>query len=155
MQTSTRSKGARRSSSESCGRFTARAVRGGSSKVEHPTREAEGRGFREAARMLLARAVKRCELCELARTTTWYVEYDEPFRFAILDCDSCDVPMAVLGAHRATPTDDERAIMQAALTKIADAKYSRGWYFDDHMRQIPEHYHLHARPYPAWWPRRF
>jgi hypothetical protein len=94
-----------------------------------------------------------CELCELARTTQWYAEFEEPFRFAILDCDSCDVPMAVLGTHRALPTDAEREVMQRALAQIADGKYPRGWYFDDHMRQIPEHYHLHARPYPAWWPR--
>ncbi|MFM7142340.1 MAG: hypothetical protein ACKO2K_10565, partial [Alphaproteobacteria bacterium] len=25
--------------------------------------------------------------------------------------------------------------------------------FDDRMRQIPDHYHVHARPMPAWWPR--
>jgi len=62
--------------------------------------------------------------------------------------------MVVLGAHRAAPTDDERVVMQQALATIADAKYPRGWYFDDHMRQIPDHYHLHARPYPPWWPRR-
>ena len=42
--------------------------------------------------------------------------------------------------------------MQAALGRIADAKYPHGWFFDDHMRQIPDHYHLHARPYPRWWP---
>ena len=93
-----------------------------------------------------------CELCELAATTTWYAVYERPFRFVLLDCDSCDVPMAVLGEHRVQPTADERATMQAELAKIADAKYPRGWYFDDHMRQIPEHYHVHARPYPAWWP---
>lgn len=92
-----------------------------------------------------------CELCELARTTPWYAEFDEPFRFAILDCDSCDVPMAVLGDHRAVPSDDERAVMQEQLTKIADEKYPDGWFFDDHMRQIPDHYHLHARPVPGWW----
>ena len=96
----------------------------------------------------------RCELCELARTTVWYAEHEEPFRFVVLDCDSCDVPMAVLGAHRPTPTESERAVMQRALAEIADAKYPRGWYFDDHMRQIPDHYHLHARPYPAWWRER-
>lgn len=96
----------------------------------------------------------RCELCELARTTTWHAEYDDPFRFVILDCDSCEVPMAVLGAHRATPTEDERAVMQRCLAAIADGKYPRGWYFDDHLRQIPEHYHLHARPYPPWWHRK-
>ncbi len=95
-----------------------------------------------------------CELCELAPTTTWYAEHIEPFRFVILDCDSCDVPMAVLGAHRAQISAAEGAVMQAALAQIADRKYPRGWYFDDHMRQIPDHYHLHARPYPAWWPHR-
>ena len=98
--------------------------------------------------------MKPCELCELARTTTWYAEYDAPFRFVIIDCDSCDVPMAVLGAHRARPTDEEGAVMRSALAAIADAKYPEGWSFDDHMRQIPDHYHLHARPRPWWWPRR-
>ena len=95
-----------------------------------------------------------CELCQLARTTTWYAEFDEPFRFAILDCDSCDVPMAVLGDHRAAPTPEEREVMQGALGRIADEKFADGWFFDDHMRQIPDHYHLHARPYPAWMPKR-
>ncbi len=94
-----------------------------------------------------------CELCALARTTTWYAEYDAPFRFAVLDCDSCDVPMAVFGAHAASPSPEARAVMQQALARIADTKYPHGWYFDDHMRQIPDHYHLHARPYPAWWLR--
>ena len=94
-----------------------------------------------------------CELCECARMTRWYAEYDQPFRFVIMDCDSCDVPMVVLGEHRREPTAAERAVMQQALPTIADTKYPKGWYFDDHMRQIPEHYHLHARPYPAWWPR--
>jgi hypothetical protein len=98
--------------------------------------------------------VKPCELCTLDRTTTWYAEFDAPVRFVIIDCDSCDVPMAVLGAHRAQPTEDERRQLQQELTRIADAKYPGGWFFDDHMRQIPDHYHLHARPYPAWWPRR-
>ena len=95
-----------------------------------------------------------CELCALVRTTTWYAEFDEPVRFAILDCDSCDTPMAVLGAHRRQLTDDEREIIRPALARIADAKYPGGWFFDDHMRQIPDHYHIHARPYPAWWPNR-
>jgi len=92
-----------------------------------------------------------CELCQLARTTTWYAELDEPVRFAILDCDSCDVPMAVLGEHRKAPTPTEREVLERELGKIADKKYPRGWFFDDHMRQIPDHYHVHARPYPAWW----
>ena len=96
-----------------------------------------------------------CELCQLARTTRWYAEIEEPFRFVILDCDSCDVPMAVLGEHRAVITPDEREVMGEALTRIADEILGRGWFFDDHMRQIPDHYHLHARAYPAWLPKRF
>jgi hypothetical protein len=102
----------------------------------------------------MSSGMPRCELCELARTTTWYARHEEPFQFTLLDCDSCDVPMAVLGEHRAVPSDAERAVMQQALARIADEKYARGWFFDDHMRQIPDHYHLHARPYPVWWPRR-
>lgn len=103
---------------------------------------------------IIPAAVAGCELCELARTTNWYAEFTEPFRFVIVDCDSCDVPMAVLGAHRAAPLPEEHAVMREALARIADVRYPRGWYYDDHMRQIPDHYHLHARPYPSWWPRR-
>ena len=95
-----------------------------------------------------------CELCECAHITTWHAVYEEPFPFVIIDCDSCDMPMAVLGEHRREPSEAEREFMQQALGAIADAAFSNGWYFDDHMRQIPDHYHLHARPYPAWWARR-
>lgn len=94
-----------------------------------------------------------CELCGLARTTPWYGEFAEPFRFTILDCDSCDVPMAVLGEHRRRPSDEESEVLRRELGRIADEKYPGGWFFDDHMRQIPEHYHVHARPYPSWAPR--
>ncbi|MBI2963265.1 MAG: hypothetical protein HYY35_05870 [Deltaproteobacteria bacterium] len=91
-----------------------------------------------------------CELCRPARTTCWYAEFTEPFPFVIIECDSCDVPMAVLGAHRRAPTEEEHAILRRELGRIADAKYPDGWFFDDHMRQIPDHYHAHARPIPAW-----
>jgi len=89
-----------------------------------------------------------CELCELTRTTTWYAEYERPFRFVILECDSCDVPMAVLSEHRRRPTTEQQAVMRRALAEVADRMYPNGWFYDDHMRQIPDHYHLHARPYP-------
>lgn len=92
-----------------------------------------------------------CELCALARTTTWHAEHDEPFRFVLLDCDSCDVPMAVLGAHRAAPTPEERAVMQGELGKLAQSLFGDDWFFDDHMRQIPDHYHCHARRLPRGW----
>jgi hypothetical protein len=93
--------------------------------------------------------LRTCELCELAPLTRRHAEFDVPFRFVIVDCDSCDVPMAVLGEHRARPTGEEKAVMQRALAQVADALLPRGWFFDDHMRQIPDHYHLHARR--RWW----
>ena len=95
----------------------------------------------------------KCELCELTRTTEWYAEFDTPVRFTILDCDSCDVPMAVIGEHKKTLTDSESKIVRRELAAIADDKYPQGWVYDDNMRQIPDHYHIHARPYPPWWPK--
>ncbi len=95
-----------------------------------------------------------CELCRLAKTTTWYAEIDAPFRIVILDCDSCDVPMAVFGEHRAKPSDAERDVIRAALAEVARRKFGDDWFFDDNMRQIPDHYHCHARPLPPGWGRR-
>jgi len=71
----------------------------------------------------------KCDLCELKEYTPWYASFTQPFRFTILDCDSCDTPMAVLGDHRAEPTAEERAFI-----------------IDGIMRQIPDHCHMHARP---------
>lgn len=95
----------------------------------------------------------RCELCELVRSTRWFAQVFEPFPFTLLECDSCDVPMAVLGEHRATVSEAERQVMAKALAWVADAHDLGEITFDDRMRQIPDHYHLHARPRPKWWPR--
>ncbi|MEA2624705.1 MAG: hypothetical protein QOD06_750 [Candidatus Binatota bacterium] len=98
-------------------------------------------------------SARPCELCQLSRTTHWYAELDRPFPFVVIDCDSCDVPMAVLGEHRRAASDEERQVMTRALAEVADAKFPQGWFLDDHMRQIPDHYHAHARPYPPGWRR--
>ena len=95
----------------------------------------------------------RCELCELARTTRWFAQFFEPFPFTLLECDSCDVPMAVLGEHRAAVNESERAVMERALRLVAETLELGELHFDDRMRQIPDHYHLHARVRPKWWPR--
>lgn len=94
-------------------------------------------------------ADRPCDLCQLTRYTPWYAEFHSPFRFNILDCDSCDVPMVVLGEHRVDVTPEEVAYMEKALQVVADQKFSgkyAKWVFDHHMRQIPNHYHFHARP---------
>lgn len=89
----------------------------------------------------------KCDLCELKEYTPWYARFTQPFKFALLECDSCDTPMAVLGDHRKTPTDEERAFMIEALSLVARNKYGADEFIiDDVMRQIPDHCHIHARP---------
>ncbi len=89
----------------------------------------------------------KCDLCELKEYTPWYARFMLPFRFAILECDSCDTPMAVLGDHRAIPSDEEREFMIEALTVVARKKYGANEFIiDGVMRQIPDHCHIHARP---------
>jgi hypothetical protein len=88
-----------------------------------------------------------CELCELRDYTLRYCNFLNPFPFAILDCDSCDTPMAVLGEHRKDATEAERALMVSALSAVAQSKYGAdGFVIDPVMRQIPDHCHIHARP---------
>ena len=90
-----------------------------------------------------------CDLCEMAHYTQWYAEFYSPFRFTILDCDSCEVPIAVLGEHRVDVRLEEVAFMEDALNVVAEQKYAGKfpkWMFDHNMRQIPDHYHFHVRP---------
>jgi hypothetical protein len=93
----------------------------------------------------------QCELCELREYTQRYAQFVHPFKFTILDCDSCDTPMVVLGEHRAHATDSERAFMIDALSVVARAKYGEDKFvIDGVMRQIPDHCHIHARPIVRW-----
>lgn len=90
-----------------------------------------------------------CDLCEMAHYTQWYAEFHAPFRFTILDCDSCEVPIAVLGEHRVDVNPEEVTFMEDALNMVAEQKYTGKfpkWMFDHNMRQIPDHYHFHVRP---------
>ncbi len=92
-----------------------------------------------------------CELCELREYTQHYCRFVYPFRFAILDCDSCGTPMAVLGEHRAAASESEQALMIEVLSMVARTRYGEGCFvIDGVMRQIPEHCHIHARPIPSW-----
>ncbi len=86
---------------------------------------------------------RRCELCAGAPLTPRYFE-DE--RCWIADCLICRVPMVVWREHDATPPADVRDVLRTQLAVVADQFYgARAWYYDDHMRNIPDHYHAHAR----------
>jgi hypothetical protein len=91
-----------------------------------------------------------CELCEAARLTHWYTEDETCW---VADCEVCDTPMVVWRQHGTEPTEAEREHMLTALGAAADERFGPGgWSYDTVMRQIPDHFHAHARD-PQWWLR--
>ena len=93
-----------------------------------------------------------CELCEAARITPWHHEDDICW---VADCEICAVPMVVWKRHGPVPPEDERAHMLATLERIGNERFGEGgFHLDAVMRQIPDHFHAHARD-PNWWMRRF
>ena len=93
-----------------------------------------------------------CELCEAARFTHWYHEDDACW---VADCEICDVPMVVWREHGTEPEDTVLAHMLARLDAAATDRFGAGAFSIDRvMRQIPDHFHAHARD-RDWWSRRF
>ena len=98
------------------------------------------------------RADAGCELCEAARITEWHHEDDVCW---IADCEICDVPRVVWKQHGPEPPEDQRAHMLEQLERVGTERFgSDGFNIDGVMRQIPDHFHAHARD-PNWWFRRF
>ena len=96
--------------------------------------------------------VDGCELCEAARFTHWYAEDEHGW---VADCEVCSVPMVVWHRHGATPPADVLAHLLGALDRAATARFGAdGYRSDREMRQVPEHFHAHAR-HPRWWEERF
>ena len=91
-----------------------------------------------------------CELCVAAVVSTRYYEDDLCW---IADCTICLVPMVVWRAHDARPDRVVKTALLERLAGVADDEFGSGaWSVDDHMRNIPDHYHAHARP-PSFWRR--
>jgi hypothetical protein len=98
-----------------------------------------------------AGAAADCDLCEAARITACYHEDEVCW---VADCEACSVPMVVWRRHGTDPSEAELDHMIAELTKAADGVLGQGcWSVDFRMRQIPDHFHAHARD-PNWWVRR-
>ncbi len=54
--------------------------------------------------------------------------------------------MVVWREHDPAPSDEVRSRLIERLGPVAkDSFGGREWYYDDHMRKIPDHYHGHAR----------
>ncbi|MDH4145037.1 MAG: hypothetical protein OEY23_07695 [Acidimicrobiia bacterium] len=93
-----------------------------------------------------------CELCEAARFTHWYHEDDVCW---VADCEVCDTPMVVWRQHGTDPDEAAVAHMLARLSEAAVERFGpEGWSIDRVMRQIPDHFHSHARD-PRWQTRRW
>ena len=84
-----------------------------------------------------------CELCEAARMTAWHHEDEICW---VADCEVCGVPMVVWRQHGTEPPEEQRAHMIECLERAAAERWGAGSYvLDPVMRQIPEHFHCHAR----------
>jgi len=93
-------------------------------------------------------ADKLCELCEAAKLTDWYFEDDTCW---VADCEVCDTPMVVWREHGTEPEEETVVYMLGRLADAANSRFGEGgWSFDRVMRQIPDHFHAHARD-PEWW----
>lgn len=83
-----------------------------------------------------------CPLCEAARITPWHHEDDVCW---IADCEICATPMVVWRGHGTQPPAEEREHMLDQLARVAEANLGAHW-VDGNMRNIPDHFHAHARP---------
>lgn len=93
-----------------------------------------------------------CELCEAARFTHWYSEDDICW---VADCEVCSTPMVVWNHHGTEPAPDDVDHMLARLAEAAAERFgANGFAIDPAMRQIPDHFHAHARD-PGWFHRRW
>ena len=84
----------------------------------------------------------RCDLCEAARITPWFHEDDVCW---IAECEICATPMVVWRWHGTEPSDEHRSHMMEHLARVATEVFGEH-YVDGHMRNIPDHFHAHARP---------
>jgi hypothetical protein len=84
-----------------------------------------------------------CELCEAARFTHWYHEDEVCW---VADCEVCETPMVVWKEHGTEPPAEQIGHMFEQLRAAAAGRFGpEGWTVDRVMRQIPCHFHAHAR----------
>jgi hypothetical protein len=95
--------------------------------------------------------VDGCDLCEAARMSTWFHEDEVCW---VADCEACSVPMVVWNRHGTEPSEAEVGHMITELSAVARRLFGDEFNIDRVMRQIPDHFHAHARD-PNWWYRRF
>lgn len=73
----------------------------------------------------------------------WYHEDEHCW---IAECESCAVPMVVWKSHGLDPEHHVREHMLDTLARVVRQNFTWEHRFDDNMRSIPDHFHVHARP---------
>ena len=84
----------------------------------------------------------KCMLCQAKKITPWFHEDDVCW---VAECEICAVPMVVWRFHGTEPPAEHLAHMRARVSEVA-AREVGEFFIDDHMRNIPDHWHAHARP---------
>ncbi len=95
--------------------------------------------------------VAHCDLCRAERLTPWYHEDDICW---IAECEICETPMVVWRYHGTEPPAEHLEHMKSRLREVA-MRHFGDFYIDDHMRNIPDHYHAHGRPKGGFFGRDF
>ena len=88
-----------------------------------------------------------CELCAAAPITERY--HDDELCW-IAECESCWVPMIVWKVHDPSPDETTRELLHRTLREVVGRLFEEEIRIDDDMRQIPDHYHAHARAVGSW-----
>ena len=86
-----------------------------------------------------------CPLCRLTndREILTKLHYEDDV-LTVVDCQVCCVPMAVLKAHRAEFSKDDKEHVRSVFLSLSP----HGGVIDWEQRQIPDHAHCHLRPQP-------
>ena len=93
-----------------------------------------------------------CELCRADRYTHWYYEDEHCW---VADCEVCAVPMVVWNGHGTEPGETVVEHLMQQLSFAAIERFgTEAWKIDRTMRQVPDHFHAHARD-AGWWAQRF
>ncbi|MFM8649067.1 MAG: hypothetical protein ACKODY_04770 [Actinomycetota bacterium] len=58
--------------------------------------------------------------------------------------------MVVWKIHDPHPSDEVKERLHATLRRVVDELFVDEIYIDDNMRNIPDHYHAHARGRGKW-----
>lgn len=84
-----------------------------------------------------------CELCLAHKLSPWLHEDEECW---VAECIICDTPMIVWRPHGLPDAETEQRLLET-FARVASEEYGKdGWWLDGNRRNIPDHWHSHARP---------